>query len=264
MMYVMSLIRVTDSFITVTLHNGDYMNIYFTKRYYPTKVNKHINTCSDVFPADQAIIQTQSRTTNYPLAPHVKDYKMISALEFMEKFITTDEKVAAWFRTNIYDLITKQINFGTLIYESLTNFQPISKLLNKKKLSKYKKDLYVGMYAYVLIIEAVVFKLCHKCNDSNICIDIKDNTFFRGLNGRPIITDFSETKQISHVTMADINILFESKQYSDIIIALHQNEINSCKSHIYIIEQPTSEFNANVDYLIELRKNMLKRPNKYI
>jgi len=259
-MYIKSLVSISKSHIVVVLNNGDYMKIYCIKGEFQKEVNKQIITCPDSTFTHQAIHQIKAQNPNYPLALHIKDYKFVPAYEFMEDFITTDVKVAAWFKSNIYDLMTQSIDFGIVIHEPLINFQPISKLLSKSKISKRKKDLYVGIYAFTLIIEAVYFGFLHKCDDSGVYIDITDDTFFRGLTGRPVVVDFSKTEEIPFITMAALKILFESKQYSDIMVMLHRSEDGDpCKSHLHIIEQPTKEFNDNVDYLINLRANMLKQ-----
>lgn len=175
-------------------------------------------TNEDVFRNEciiQDVIYKKSSHNGDALCPRALYYGLMDPL-WLEKLIEKTEIKYSYFFEELIDMIkTDELSIGILCMEFLENYVSMFSMVDRKN---HNEDKYIHM-ARQLIIELAV-RTGYTQGDfhlKNIMFNEMDDSFYRGIAGRPIFIDFGNATKINNEDMKDIMKFYEDKNYFEII-----------------------------------------------
>ena len=147
--------------------------------------------------------------------------------------------------------------YNTLNNEIYANVDPSTIKDNKTK--------FHNMVRYLLIELAIQTGYTHgDYHGSNILINSKKNTYFKDIEGEPLLIDFGYAVKLSENTMKIIKQLYKTKDYVGIIdkicmtprsdgLMLNQTKFNDLFGYICNKPNDVTEINMQIDELIRLK-----------
>lgn len=126
-----------------------------------------------------------------------------------------------------------------------------------------------NMVRYLLIELAIQTGYTHgDYHKGNILVNINKNTYFKGIQGEPILIDFGYALKIPEHTMASIKQLYKNKNYLGILqlicmtprangLMLNQTKFNDLFGYICNRPNDATEINMQIDDLIRLKNEAI-------
>ncbi len=175
-------------------------------------------TSDDVFKNEcviQDIVYRKSSHNGDSLCPRVLYYGLMKPL-WLEQLIEKSDLKHSYFFMELLGMIRDdELSVGTLCMEFLENYVSMFSMVDRKN---HNEDKYMFM-ARQLIIELAV-RTGYTQGDfhlKNIMFNETNDSFYRGIAGRPIFIDFGNATKINNEDMNDIMRLYEEKNYFEII-----------------------------------------------